>query len=285
MRVTIVGAEGQLGCDAAREFGNNGDDVVGLTHEQIEVTDLDSVAGVLSQIKPDLVVNVAAMHHVERCEQDPKLAFAVNAFGPRNLATVAQELNAVLIHVSTDYVFDGAKKAPYHEGDAPRPLNTYGNSKLAGEYYVRSVLDRHMVLRTSALYGANPCRGKGGLNFVELMLKLGRERGTVRVVNTEEVTPTSTRELARQMVKLSRSNAFGLFHATAEGSCSWHDFAVAIFATAKLAARVEVAGPSEFSAKVPRPGFSVLENCALKARGLNGFRPWQEGLREYIGEG
>jgi len=282
MRVAIVGAEGQLGQDASEAFIDAGYQVFGLKHREIEVSDIDSVATVLRQLKPELIVNVAAMHHVERCEQDPKLAFAVNAMGPRNLGMVARDLGAILMQISTDYVFDGCKKTPYYEDDLPSPLNTYGNTKLAGEYYASSTVDRHIILRTSGLYGRHPCRGKGGLNFVDLMLKLGRERGKVRVVASEEITPTSTRELALQMVMLSQSNSFGLFHATAEGSCSWYEFAKEIFAAAKLPTTVEVADPKEFPAKVPRPSYSVLENRALKAQSLNCFRPWQEGLRQYL---
>ena len=282
MRVVVVGGHGQLGSDATQAFVENGDQVSALGHEDIEVSSIDSAAATLRELKPELIVNTAAIHHVERCEQDPKLAFAVNALGPRNLGMVARDLGAAFIHISTDYVFDGAKKAPYIEDDAPRPLNVYGNTKLAGEFYARCTVDRHFVLRTSGLYGKNPCRGKGSLNFVDLMLKLGRERGKVRVVDTEEVSPTSTWKLAQQMVVLSRTECYGLFHATAEGSCTWYDFAKEIFAFAKLPVIVEVADPKEFPAKVPRPTYSVLENSALKARRLNCFREWQEGLHEYL---
>ena len=187
------------------------------------------------------------------------------------------------MHVSTDYVFDGAKQAPYEEQDAPRPLNVYGNTKLAGEYFVRSTTEKHFVLRTSAIYGKSPCRAKGGLNFIELMLKLAKERGEVKIVDSEFVTPTATTEIARQMVALSRCDAYGLYHATAEGSCSWHQFARAIFELTGTKVSLKVAGPNEFPAKVPRPKYSVLENRTLKNRGLNVFTPWQDGVREYLG--
>jgi dTDP-4-dehydrorhamnose reductase len=283
MKVAIVGASGQLGSDTAQAFVANGDTVFPLGHQDIEISALDSVAAKLSDLAPDLIVNTAAMHHVERCEQEPEMAFSINALGARNLAMLAQDLGAIIMHISTDYVFDGARRQPYLETEAPRPLNTYANTKLAGEYYVRCIAERHFVLRTSGLYGKYPCRGKGGLNFVDLMLKLGRERGRVRVVDSEVITPTSTCELGRQMVLLSRADNFGLFHATAEGCCSWFDFAREIFATSNLAAKVELADPQEFPAKVPRPSYSVLENAALKAAGMNVFGPWQEGLREYLG--
>ena len=231
---------------------------------------------------PDVVVNTSAMHHVERCEQDPERAFAVNVLGPRNLAQVARDLGTVIVHISTDYVFDGKKGKPYVEEDAPLPLNVYGNTKLAGEHFVRSVNPKHFVLRTSALYGSRCCRGKGGLNFVELMLKLARERGMVRVVDSEVVTPTSTVEVAKQILVLSRSDVYGLYHATAEGRCSWYEFAKEIFEITKTEARLEIADASEFPAKVPRPTYSVLENSALKAAHSNVFRPWREGLRDYL---
>jgi dTDP-4-dehydrorhamnose reductase len=223
------------------------------------------------------------MHHVENCEREPEKAFAVNGLGARNLALMSRELGAVLMHVSTDYVFDGEKNSPYDEHDAPRPLNVYGNTKLAGEYFVRCTADRHFVIRTSAIYGKHPCRAKGGLNFVELMLKLARERGRVRVVDSEFVTPTPTSELAQQIVALSRSDCYGLYHATAEGSCSWYEFAREIFALTNTQVNLEVAGPDEFPAKVARPKYSVLENRALHDHHLSIFRPWQTGLREYLG--
>lgn len=282
MKVAVIGANGQLGNDVTQAFSAFDDEVCSLTHVDIELSDIDSVSKRLEELRPELIVNTAAMHHVEKCEAAPDRAFAVNGLGAMNVASVARDLGAALIHVSTDYVFDGAKKSPYTEEDAPRPLNVYGNTKLAGEFFVRSITDRHFVMRTSAIYGKNPCRAKGGLNFVELMLKLAAERGKVRVVDSEFVTPTRTTEIARQMVALSRSDSYGLFHATAEGCCSWHEFACEIFRLTKTPVNLEVACPDEFPAKVPRPKYSVLENQALKRCGLNVFRPWQEGLSEYL---
>lgn len=282
MNVSVIGAEGQLGVDVVRAFASNGDTVSCVSHAEMELADKESVATRLAELRPDLIINTAAMHHVEKCEQDPERAFAVNGSGALNLAQAAKRIGATLMHVSTDYVFDGGKGSPYHESDAPRPLNVYGNTKLAGEYFVRATTDKHFVLRTSAIYGKNPCRAKGGLNFIELMLKLARERGEVKVVDDEIVSPTPTPEIARQMVVLSRSDRYGLYHATAEGSCSWHAFARAIFNVSNTNATLKVAAPSEFPIKVPRPKYSVLENCELKKHGLNVFRPWQEGLREYF---
>jgi dTDP-4-dehydrorhamnose reductase len=282
MNIAVIGANGQLGSDVVSAFSAAGDSVQALAHADIELAEFESVSGVLGKVRPEVIVNTAAMHHVDKCEADPAEAYAVNGIGARNLAQVANNVGALLIHVSTDYVFDGSKGAPYEETDAPLPLNVYGNTKLAGEYYVRSIAKRHQVLRTSGIYGKEPCRAKGGLNFVEIMLKLAREKGKVRVVDDEFVSPTYTGEIAEEIVVLSRSGLNGLFHATAEGSCSWLEFAREIFELTGTKVVLEAAAPGEFPAKVLRPKYSVLENKALKSQGLNRFRPWQEGLRRYL---
>ena len=284
MRVVVIGGNGQLGSDVVEVFQKRGDDVRPLTHVDIELANLDSVTTCLQGLAPALVVNTAAMHHVEQCEQQPEKAFAVNAIGSRNLAIVTRDLGAALLHVSTDYVFNGEKGEPYVEEDAPLPLNVYGNSKLAGEEFVRTLNPKHFVLRTSAIYGKQPCRAKGGRNFVELMLKLGSERGAVRVVDDEVVTPTATAQIAVQIRELSGSEAYGLYHATAEGMCSWYEFAREIFKAADMRVDVQVAGPNEFPSKIPRPKYSVLENRGLKRLGLNRFAAWQEGLQQYLRE-
>ena len=284
MKVAVLGASGQLGHDVAAAFTTAGNAVTSLTHEQMEVSSLESVRSILESLRPDVVVNTAAFHHVEKCEADPVLAFAVNSIGARNVAQVTETLAATVIHISTDYVFDGAKNAPYVEEDAPAPLNVYGNSKVAGEYFVRSINPRHFVVRVSAIYGENPCRAKGGLNFVELMLKLAKERSELRVVDDEFVSPTPTPQIARQLVALAATNHYGLYHATSEGSCSWYDFAAAIFERTGTKVRLERARPGEFPAKVPRPKYSVLENRALKSKSLNLFTNWQDGLAQYLAQ-
>lgn len=281
MKVAVLGANGQLGRDVAAAFSAH-DNVTSLTHEQLEVASIESVRSALEGIRPDLVINTAAFHHVEKCEADPALSFAVNGLGARNVAQVTDSLGATLIHISTDYVFDGVKGAPYTEDDPANPLNVYGNTKLSGEHFVRSINPRHFIVRVSAIYGENPCRAKGGLNFVELMLKLSQERPELRVVDDEFVTPTATAQIARQLVELSQSSHYGLYHATAEGSCSWYEFAAAIFEFTGTKVRLERARPGEFPAKVPRPKYSVLENKALKSRSLNAFTHWQDGLSQYL---
>lgn len=285
MKLAVIGADGQLGSDIVAAGRAGGYEVVPLTIAQMDIADGGQVQRTFADIHASVLINTAAMHQVEKCEADPARAFAVNALGARNLALAANALGARLVHVSTDYVFDGAKMAPYLESDCPLPLNAYGNSKLAGELFVRSLAAKHYVIRVSGLYGKNPCLEKGGLNFVDLMLKLSRERKEVRVVDDEVLTPTATVEVARQLLRmLAAAAADGLYHATAEGSCSWYDFAREIFRLSGSAVMLNKAAPGEFPAKVPRPKYSVLENANLKKLGLNGMASWQDALAEYLRE-
>jgi dTDP-4-dehydrorhamnose reductase len=284
MKVVVIGATGQVGRATAEAFAEHGHEVRGLTHGDVEVASMESVNHCLGAIEPEVVINTAALHHVEDCEAQPEKAYAANGIGARNLALATHKLEIPLVHISTDYVFDGRTYKPYVEADAPFPLNVYGNTKLAGEYFVRSLNEKHFVLRTSALYGKYSCRAKGGKNFVDLMLHLARERGKVRVVDSEVVSPTSVLELARQIVALVDSDAYGLYHATGEGSCSWYDFAREVFTVTDTKVDLQVAAPNEFPAKVRRPSYSALENEGLKRLGLNAFGTWQEALQEYLGQ-
>jgi dTDP-4-dehydrorhamnose reductase len=283
MKIAVIGADGQLGTDICDALEKNSDDVIKLTIEHIEVTDIDSVSNVLKEARPEVVINTAAFHDLETCEDEPLRAFEVNALGGRNAALVCNDINAVLMHISTDYVFDGKKRVPYIETDKPMPLNVYANTKLAGEYFVEAIAKKFYIIRVSGIYGKAPCIGKKGMNFVNLMLKLSRERDEVRVVDNEILTPTSTVEIANQIVKIINSHAeYGLYHCTAEGSCSWYEFAKEIFDITKPNIRFNKAAPGEFAVKVNRPEYSVLENKCLKDRGINIMRHWKEGLRDYL---
>lgn len=282
MRIAVIGANGQLGSDVCAAFAKHGDEVAALTHADLELSSAESVEAALAKAGPDLVVNTAAMHHVDKCQSDPEAALRANALGARNVALWARTADIPALYVSTDYVFDGRKASPYVESDAANPLNTYGISKLAGEHFTASSATKYFILRVSAIYGHQPCRAKGGLNFVELMLKLSRERDEVRVVDEEFVTPTPTVQIAKQIVALSRSNRYGLYHGTAEGSCSWYEFAHEIFDRTGTKIRLVRAKSADFPAKTPRPSYSVLENAALKAAQLNVYTDWRDGLSNYL---
>jgi dTDP-4-dehydrorhamnose reductase len=281
MRVIVTGANGQLGMDVCAAFAKT-HDVHALTHEQMDIADAAQTEQVLNSIQPQCVINTAAMHHVEKCEADPVQAYTVNAVGTGSLAKACAAHDAHLIHISTDYVFDGGKKAPYVESDAPMPLNVYGNTKLSGEYYALATWGKSSVVRVSAIYGANPCRAKGGLNFVRLMLRLAGERPQLRVVDDEIVTPTPTAAIAEQLLRIAEEKAFGLFHATCHGQCSWYAFAACIFELAGVKTDLQKANPGEFPAKVARPSYSVLENSRLKTMNLDCMPDWEDGLKLFL---
>ena len=282
MRIAVIGANGQLGCDICAAFLAGSHEVIPLNHDVLDIIDLDRARAILAEARPQAVINTAALHNVEACEAAPLKALEVNGLGARNLALLANELGFALFHTSTDYVFDGRKRAPYIESDYTIPLNAYGNSKLCGENFIRSIAEKHFVIRVSGLYGMNPCRAKSGMNFVRLMLKLSKERDEVRVVDDEVLTPTFTEDIARQIVKLSQTDSYGLYHVTAQGSCSWHKFAAKIFELSGSKVRLLVADPGEFAAKVARPKYSVLENRSLKDLGLDIMPDWEEGLKKYL---
>jgi dTDP-4-dehydrorhamnose reductase len=282
-RVLVLGATGQLGADVVDAFGSAGWDVVGLGHSDVDVTDGPAVLAAVDAAHPSLVVNTAAFHHLDRCEEDPSTAFAVNAIGARNVAAAAEDAGAALIHISTDYVFDGAKGSPYEECDLPGPLNVYGASKLAGDHLVRASCSRAFVVRTSGLYGPRPCRAKGGLNFPSLMLKLAAERGELTVVTDELVGPTYTPDLARQLVALSATNGYGVVHATGVGQVSWHAFAKETLRLAGLSGvPIHEATSATMVRKVRRPAYSILAHRRLRELDVMVMRPWQEALAEYV---
>jgi dTDP-4-dehydrorhamnose reductase len=279
----VLGATGQLGAEVVDAFAAGGDDVIGLGHDDVDIVDAAAVTAAVGGARPDVIVNTSAFHHLDRCEAEPATAFAVNAIGAWHVALAAAGTGATLVHISTDYVFDGTKGSPYTEADLPAPLNVYGASKLAGEHLVRAACSRSLIVRTSALYGPRSCRAKGGLNFPQLMLKLAREKGELTVVTDEIVGPTYTPDLARQLVALSATDAYGIVHATGAGQVSWHDFAVETLRLGGLPdVPVHAATSATMARKVRRPATSVLAHDRLVALGIDITRPWQVALAEYL---
>lgn len=283
MRVVVIGANGQLAHDLIPVLEAVGYEVVGLMHAQIEVSDLESVRTALGAAQPQIVINTAAYHKVDEVEDNPDQAFAVNAVGPRNLALVCRDLEAPLVHLSTDYVFSGRKGSPYVESDPVDPVNIYGISKAAGEMVLRYLWPQHFIVRSSGLYGIAGSSGKGG-NFVELMLRLAREGRSIKVVNDQKLTPTSTRALARQIAALIRTQAYGTYHATCQGECTWYDFAAEIFRRSGLNPELAPQTTAQSGTRVIRPPYSVLENANLKRIGLDLMLPWQDAFVAYLQE-
>jgi dTDP-4-dehydrorhamnose reductase len=215
---------------------------------------------------------------------DPDKAFRVNALGARNVAVVAQELGARLVHISTDYIFGGEvepRTTPYTEFDTPIPPNVYGKSKLAGEDFVRHLCHRHFIVRVSGLFGVAGSSGKGG-NFIETMLKLARECDELRVVNDQVFSPTYTSDLARKIAQLMTTDYYGIFHITSRGTCSWYEFTKEILKLADIKTPVVPITSDQYPQKARRPRYSVLGNYHLQLLGMDDMRPWQEALKDYL---
>jgi len=278
-RIALIGADGQLGTDLLKTLA--GESVTALYYPDFDITRSDPTRARLASINPEVVINTAAFHRVDECEDNPEQALAVNALAVRNLARMCRDLGASLVHFSTDYVFDGRKGRPYVEEDAPQPLMVYGVSKLAGEYLVRNTLERHFLIRTCGLYGEAGCKEKGG-HFVDMILRREEQGLPLRVVGDQRVTPTSTVELARGVAELIRTEHFGLYHMTNEGECSWYEFAREAFDLIGKKPRIEAVDSSAYGSKARRPLYSVLENKKAKAVGLHPFSHWKDALRDYL---
>ncbi|MFN4295153.1 MAG: dTDP-4-dehydrorhamnose reductase [Thermoflexales bacterium] len=294
MKILLIGANGQLGRDLMAALAHH--DVLGTargtitandseTHRlspiALDVCDAVEVRATIAGFSPDIVINCAAYHRVDDIESDASQALAVNALAAQRLALTCRELDAALLHVSTDYVFDGAKRAPYVETDPPNPLSAYGTSKLAGELLIRAAWRKHYIVRTCGLYGLAGASGKGG-NFVNTMLRLAQEGKPIRVVNDQTCTPTFTKDLAQQIARLIETEAYGVYHITNAGACTWYEFACEAFRLAGLRPDARPITSAEFNAPARRPPYSVLENAALRALGIDQMRHWREALAEYV---
>jgi dTDP-4-dehydrorhamnose reductase len=277
-----LGAAGQLGRDLCPRFPG---EVVPLTRAQADLTRPQMVRTVLRELRPDVVVNCAAYNFVDKAEQEAAAAFAVNVWGVGELAALCRDLDCVLVHFSSDYVFglEENRRSPYAEADAPGPISTYGLSKLTGEYLVRSTCPRHYVIRTCGLYGVWGSGGKGG-NFVETMLRLAGEGKALRVVADQTCTPSYTVDVAAAAIALMRSGRYGLYHLTNAGSCSWYELARTIFDRAGVRADVTPITSTEYGARARRPAYSVLAAKAYQALDLPPVRPWPEAVAAYLHE-
>jgi len=279
MRIAVLGANGQLGSDLLTVFA--GHEVGRFTRTDFDVTDYVRARRSILTLRPQILINTTAYHRVDDCEDQPETAYSVNVLAVLNLVRIANEIGARFVHFSTDYVFDGQSKEPYTEASPPRPLSVYGNSKLAGEYIVRSMAKQYVLIRTCGLYGVAGSRGKGG-NFVETMLAKARQGESIRVITDQIVTPTYTAELANQVAVMLVAGVSGLFHVTNEGACSWHEFAQAIFDIAGIKADLSETTSDLYKTPAIRPKYSVLENARLKHLGLNRMGHWREALTAYL---
>jgi len=270
--ILVVGAKGMLGSDLLALLGERGR---GVDLPEIDITDILSVQRVLTTLKPTVVVNCAAYTDVDGCEDNSDTAMQVNAEGVAFLAMISREIGAKLVQVSTDYVFDGSKGSPYREDDLPRPLNVYGESKLAGELNV-DVNPDNLVVRTQWLYGLQ------GKNFVETMLRLAQEKDCLSVVDDQLGAPTWTVDLAKGIIALIDADCRGTYHVANSGSTSWHDFAKAIFSEAGLTVQVEPITTRQLNRPARRPLYSTLDCGKLATDTGLVLQPWQDALRHYL---
>ncbi|HVS29624.1 MAG TPA: dTDP-4-dehydrorhamnose reductase [Solirubrobacteraceae bacterium] len=272
----MTGAAGMLGSDVVEAARAAGHDPVALSHSELDIADRPAVDSAITAARPDVAVNCAAWTDVDGAEGDPNGALAINAEGAGNVAAAAAAAGAATLHVSSDYVFDGAAKRPYVESDLTGPISYYGHSKLAGEHAVAAVDPRHVIVRSSWLFGAS------GSNFVRTMLELAAERGDVTVVDDQHGCPTYTGQLAAALIELAgratAGEAQGIYHVAGAGQCSWYDFAVEIFRQADLSCEVRRGRREDLRRPAPRPAFSVLGS----ERDGPVLPAWQDGLSAYL---
>lgn len=270
MKVLITGSNGQLGRELSEMLPARGHEVAALDRRALDVADAGAVDRAVEGHAPDLVVNAAAYTNVDGCEGEPELAYAVNALGPRNLAQACERRGCGILHVSTNYVFDGEEERPYETFDPPRPTSVYGRTKLAGEEHVMRLTNRWYVVRTAGVYGR-------GDNFVRTMLRVAGERDRLTVKDDEYVSPTYARDLAEGIVGVVEEGSYGLYHLTNGGACSWYEFAVEIFRLAGVEVEVVPVPSSEYPLPAARPANGVLSSL-----GSPGLRHWREALADYL---
>ncbi len=283
MKILVTGANGQLGTDLVKVLKDH--EVAALTHAHADLADFNTLKEVCFKHRPDVIINTAAYVRVDDCETYPDLAYKVNALGARNMAVIAEDLGAKLVHLSTDYVFGGDtdRNTPYTEFDTPSPINVYGKSKLAGEDFVRHLCRRHFIVRASGLFGVAGSSGKGG-NFIETILRLARERDKLTVVNDQFFSPTYTPHLTAKIAQLIETEFYGIYHVTNSGSCSWYEFAKETLRITGSKTPIFPITSAEYPQKAARPAYSVLDNYHLRLLGWDDLPKWQVALEDYLKE-
>ena len=276
-KILVTGCNGQLGRAIQKEYENEEVTLICTDVGDLDISDNAQVLCYVREKQPDVIINCAAYTAVDACEQQWDLAYRINAIGPRNLAIASREVGAKLVHISTDYVFEGNASVPYTEFDAVHPVSAYGRTKLEGERFVQQFADRYFILRTAWLYG-------DGSNFAKTMLRLAENHDEVRVVCDQFGSPTSAVELAKVIHLLETTENYGLFHATCEGSCSWADFAEEIFRFAGKTTKVVHVTTEEYASPTRRPAYSVLDNYMLRLTTDYRMADWKDALRAYFQE-
>ncbi len=276
-KILVTGCNGQLGRAVNKEYEKDDVTLINTDVAELDITDIKAVMDFVNDNKPDVIINCAAHTNVNLCESQWDLAYKINAIGPRNLSIAATSVGAKMIHVSTDYVFDGSATEPYDEFSPVAPLGAYGKTKLEGENFVKQFADKFFIVRTAWLYG-------DGKNFVKTMINIGKEKGEVGVVADQVGSPTSAKELAKAIHVLEPTDNYGVFHGTCEGYCSWADFAEKIFEYAGMDVKVNRLTTEEYPTPAKRPAYSVLNNYMLTLTTDFKFAEWEDALKEYFDE-
>ncbi len=275
-KILVTGCNGQLGREINSFYRDrNGIELINTDVDELDITNIKDVTDLVESEKPYAIINCAAYTAVDACETNEDIAFKVNVIGPRNLSIAARAVGARMIHISTDYVFDGTKQTPYYESDPICPQSVYGKTKAEAEKMVTMFADRFFIFRTAWLYG-------DGKNFVRTMLRLSKDHDEVRVVNDQFGTPTSTAELVKAIDSIMFTRNYGIYHATCEGSCNWAEFASEIFKLAGKDTKVIGISTAEYGAPANRPAHSILENRMLKAVGGYTFCDWHDAIKTYL---
>ncbi|MBU3091657.1 dTDP-4-dehydrorhamnose reductase [Clostridium sp. CF011] len=276
MKILITGANGQLGRELANQYkGKKGIDLILTDVSDLDIANVDQVYSVVNKNKPDVIINCAALTAVDKCETEIDMAYRINTIGPKNLAAAANEIGAEIVQVSTDYVFAGDVNQSLTEFDPVNPQTIYGKTKLEGEILVKNHNPKHYIIRTAWLYG-------DGNNFVKTMINLSKTNKTLKVVNDQRGTPTSTVDLARVIIKLVEDKNYGLFHGTCKGECTWYEFTKEIFRLKGIDTEVLPCTTDEFKRPAKRPEYSVLRNYMLELTTGDITRTWQEAISEYL---
>lgn len=280
-RVAIFGSAGQLGVELVRTFAEAGCTLLRLSRAELDVTDQAAVERQLASFQPEIVINSAAYNMVDVAEKEPQAAFEVNALAVRNMAIACRQLDARLVHFSTDYVFDGAAGRPYVETDAVHPLGAYAVSKLAGEWYAQAYLDAPLIIRTCGVFGPGGLHTARG-NFIETMLRLGRGQQTIRVVEDHVASPTYAPALATRTLAMLDKGLSGIYHVGGGTALSWYDFAGLIFQHAGMEPELRPTNEREYRTPARRPKFSALSNAKMEAAGIEPMPTLPEALGDYF---
>ncbi|MFD7523213.1 dTDP-4-dehydrorhamnose reductase [Paenibacillus chitinolyticus] len=278
MKILVTGAKGQLGSEVCRLFEAEGHEVYGYGREKLDFTDQTACGRIIHEIRPDVLIHCGAYTAVDKAESEPDAAYRVNASGTRNLAVEAEKHNVKFCYVSTDYVFDGRGSTPYNEYDNTNPQSIYGKSKRAGEILTQTLSSRYFIVRTSWVYG------RIGQNFVKTMLKLGGEKTSLNVVHDQTGSPTYAADLASFLLELVQTEKYGIYHASNAGTCTWYEFAKAIFEESGMNVAVNPCTTDEFPRPAERPPFSVMDHMGIRSNGFRDLRGWEEGLRDFLKE-